>query len=145
MKYIYIVLVSVLCLQTIQAQDITPVDSVVLDSGHIVGRWGEKSRFDNEGNATPTQPYTYIFKNDKVFHRGTTTNDVLIFNVTGRFNVQNDLIVLSYKDYLNRRPGVNKEQQMTLRILVWGEEQMTAIVNEPHTQEYVIVLSKQGL
>lgn len=144
MKHIYIALIVIISgLQTLHAQDINPVDSVILQKEHVVGRWIEKSRFVNQGDTVPAQPYTYIFKEDQMFHRGTTTNDVLIFNVTGRFDVLKDRVTISYRDYLSRRLGANKERTMTLRILAWSEKQMTAIVIEPYACEYMVVLTKQ--
>lgn len=144
MKYTCIIFITIILgLQTMQAQDITPIDSVILKKEDVVGRWIEKTRFVNQGDSISTKPYTYIFKEDQTFHRGTATNDVLIFNVTGRFQVWNDTVSISYRDYMSRRPGANKNRSITLRILAWSDRQMTAVVTEPYAQEYIVVLTKQ--
>lgn len=144
MKYIFTVFLAVLCgIQVVHAQDIKPVDSVVLYKENIVGRWIEKTRFNNINDSVSAQPYTYIFKEDNLFHRGTATNDVLIFNVAGRFQVENDTISIFYQDYLHCRSGDNKAQTMLFRIVSWSDTQMTAIVTAPHTAEYMVILTRQ--
>lgn len=143
MKPIAIVLTLLLYLQVIQAQDIKPVDMVVLEKGHIIGRWIEKTRFLNaQDTVIPKQPYTYIFKEDGMFHRGMATNDVLIFNVAGRYNVEEDLIKMSYRDYTNQRPGGNKERNMVFKVIAWAEDQMTILVSEFRGREYTVILTK---
>ena len=145
MKKIYTTLLCLfVTLQWVSAQDIVPIDSVILNTEHIAGRWIEKERFVNENDTIiPKLPYTYIFKDDLMFHRGVTTNDVLIFNVTGRYEVVGDLVTVIYRDYMNKRPGANKDRKMTFKILAWSEQQMTALVKEPYAKEYMVILTKQ--
>lgn len=144
MKYTFVILIGILLSwHTAGAQDIRPIDSVVLEKEHLVGRWVEKTRFMNmQDTIIPKHPYTYIFKEDGIFHRGATTEDVLIFNVAGRYGVEGDTVTISYRDYTSQRPGRNKGRTMIFKIIAWSEEQMTAIVSEPYDREYTVILVK---
>lgn len=130
-------------LQTI-AQEVKPIDTVILQKENVVGRWVEKARFNKINDSIPEQPYTYIFKEDQVFHKGTAMNDMLIFNIAGRFQVENDTIKIYYRDFLNRSSKENKISTMLFRIIAWSDKQMTAVVTASDFEEYTIVLMKQG-
>lgn len=146
MKYILTLFLMVLYgLQMLNAQDIKPVDSVILNKEHVVGRWIEEARFNNENDSISKQPYTYIFKDDQIFHRGSAVNEMLIFNVAGRFQVENDTITIYYRDYLNRSSKRDKALVMSFRVVAWSDKEMTVIVTAPDSEEYMVILAKQSL
>lgn len=146
MKKIYILFIALFIIgqNILWAQE--PIDSVILQKENIAGRWVEYERFVNENDTImPASPYTYVFKDDMLFHRGSAANDVLIFNITGRYKVENDLVTVVYRDYMNHRPGANKDRTMTFRVIAWSDEQMTVKVKEPYAKEYLVILKKQKL
>jgi len=117
-------------------------DSIPSLKERIVGRWIETSRIEGE-NVKTINEYadTYIFKDNMVFHKGEASEGVILFNIAGRYMVENNDIVIYYRDYMQKNASNKKAIKLVFKVLTLSENKMHVIVQD-YDYEYQMVLSR---
>jgi len=111
----------------------------------ILGRWIEKERIDSDNVITiPDSPDMYFFKENHIFHKGQAIENLVIFNITGKYEIDGDSVTITYNDYT-----LNKAQRETPKIMVFKILSLTKnkmlILLQDYTYEYKLLLKKEGI
>lgn len=112
----------------LSAPTIIAQEPVYLYRDDIVGRWIEYKRVvDGVEKMSGEHPDTYIFRDNGVFHKGEAAEGVIVFNITGRYQIEDNRIKITYVNYLlnktNRRPIT-----LELDVLSISDEGMIATI-----------------
>lgn len=119
-------------------------DKVSISKEDIAGRWMEFKRIEGD-NITEIRehPDTYIFRDNMVFHKGEAAEGVIIFNITGRYTVEGNLITIFYKDYLKKNASAEDFKKLVLEVLSLNEDKTEMLVQvNDYDYEYQIELKK---
>ncbi|NDV94228.1 hypothetical protein D0T84_04750 [Dysgonomonas sp. 521] len=109
----------------------------------ITGRWVEVKETDNTETYTePEYPYTYIFRENNVFHLGEASDGVILFNITGKYTLLEDTINVIYFDLLHSKTGDRKARQISFKVLSLNNNIMRLLVND-YDYSYPLILKKQ--
>lgn len=112
---------------------------------YITGRWIEITRIEGE-ISTPITEYqdTYIFRKNKLFHKGESSEGIILFNITGKFSVENNIVSIIYKDYTNKETSSGKAKEVVFEILSINKDkkEMLVLVKD-YDYEYQMILKKQ--
>lgn len=125
---------------TAQSQD-TPLSITVND---ISGRWTEVKENKESTDSDTTGSFTYIFRDNMVFHCGEAFEGVILFNVAGKYSIEKDLIKVVYFDFSQSNTESSKKTKLiTFKILALKDNQMTALVKD-YGYEYKIILKREN-
>jgi hypothetical protein len=86
-------------------------------------------------------PDTYIFKDNMIFYKGEASEGVILFNVAGRYTVEEDIVTIHYRDYARRNASQQKAKKLVMQILSHHENEMTVLVKD-YDYEYKMVLGR---
>lgn len=135
-KVILLWLFSNLCLN-IFSQNTSPTIE------KISGRWVEVKETDKPGIYTePEYPYIYIFRENNIFHLGEASDGVILFNITGKYTLQEDTINVLYFDLLYSNADNRKARQISFKLLSINNNIMKLLVND-YDYSYPLILKKQ--
>lgn len=104
----------------------------------IIGRWMEEKTEDDSLN----YPYTYIFRENMVFHLGEAYDGMILFNITGKYTVKENLINVIYFDFVQGNTQSRKARHIQFKIQSMDNDKMTLRAKD-HDYEYDIMLKKQ--
>ena len=108
----------------------------------IAGRWTEVKRIEGENTYYAGEhPDTYIFRDNMIFHKGESSEGVILFGVTGRYSVDGDSILILYKDYTERDAGKQNAKKLIFKILSLSENEMLVLVSD-YDYQYKMLLGK---
>ena len=141
-RYLLIIIFFISFAQLTKSQDSLSTPS--LEKENIVGRWIEVER--TEGNSTKQIgefPDTYIFRDNMVFHKGEAAEGVIVFNITGKYDVEGDSITVYYNNYLLNKANRVKPKKIQFKVLSITEKEMLVLVKD-YDYEYKMLLNKQA-
>lgn len=119
-------------------------DKVSVSQEDISGRWMEFRRIEGSSITEITEhPDTYIFRDNMVFHKGEVAEGVIIFNITGRYTVEDNLITVFYKDYLKKNASAESAKKLVFEVLSLNKDktEMQVLVHD-YDYEYKMELKK---
>lgn len=112
----------------------------VITKNDIVGRWIEFQRIQGDSVQLISQnPDTYIFRDNMIFHKGSAAEGIIIFNITGKYTIEGDSIIVSYRDYMRRRATAQKSKELIFKVLSKSSNEMEVIVHD-YDYEYKMIL-----
>lgn len=135
MKNFLCCLFLIFCIQDVIAQDNIPSSL----KENIVGRWfvfqsGDSIRADS----VPAPSAIYFFKDDTMFHIGEVNEGVILFNITGRYAVNDNIVEMTYRNYLHPDAG---SKSMTLIVHTIAKNEMVVSIKD-YDYTYIAVLRK---
>lgn len=108
----------------------------------IVGRWAGGTELRPDSTIIEDR-YTYIFKENDIFHIGEAFDGVILFNITGKYYIKEDTIYVSYLDMLGNRSMKNQLIELPLKITSISGDKMNLSVKD-NNYEYNLFLNKQS-
>ena len=130
MRILHIILGVSLCFVSIRSQN-------KIDRKDIIGRWTDITQTKN-GN-TNNKEYTYIFRDNFTFHIGETSNNVILFNIAGRYQIDNDSIKTVYFDFSQHKAA--KAQRTSYKIESLKNDSLVLIIKDIE-YEYKTILKR---
>lgn len=141
-KYLLVIVLFLSFTQLIKSQDSLFVQSFRKEN--IVGRWVEAERTEGEKTKPAGEfPDTYIFRDNMVFHKGEAAEGVIVFNITGKYEIEGDLITIYYNNYLLNKANRLKPKKIQFKILSVSDDEMHVMVKD-YDYEYTMLLNKQS-
>lgn len=141
-KYLLVIVLFLSFTQLIKSQDSLFVQS--FQKENIVGRWVEAERTEGEKTKPAGEfPDTYIFRDNMVFHKGEAAEGVIVFNITGKYEMEGDLITIYYNNYLLNKANRLKPKKIQFKILSVSDDEMHVMVKD-YDYEYTMLLNKQS-
>ncbi|MFV0419259.1 MAG: hypothetical protein ACK5KT_11085 [Dysgonomonas sp.] len=119
-------------------------DKISVQQEDISGRWMENKHIEGDNVIEIAEhPDTYIFRDNMVFHKGEAAEGVIIFNITGRYTLEGNLITIYYKDYLKKNASAEKAKKLVFEVLSLNEDktEMSVLVHD-YDYEYKMELRK---
>ena len=112
----------------------------------IAGRWVEVKETDKPGQYSETEyPYIYIFKDNYTFHLGESMDEVILFNITGKYLIENNSIDITYFEFLqNNNTKKLTQKKLSLQIRSIKNGIMTLYVSD-YDFSYPLILKRQNL
>ena len=129
---IKIYLISLLFIPSLifsQNDDMPVNDTIRLSLQHVEGRWIEEN---NQG-----QSNIYIFKDDYSFFKAVDRQDVLIFNVSGKFRLSNDSMRIVYQDLSGQNMAKARVRTMHLRVIALSDQELNVYKTERNQTSFV--------
>lgn len=141
-KYLLVIVLFLSFTQLMKSQDSLFVQSFRKEN--IVGRWVEAERTEVEKTKPAGEfPDTYIFRDNMVFHKGEAAEGVIVFNITGKYEMEGDLITIYYNNYLLNKANRLKPKKIQFKILSVSDDEMYVMVKD-YDYEYTMLLNKQS-
>lgn len=141
-KYLLVIVLFLSFTQLIKSQDSLFVQSFRKEN--IVGRWVEAERTEGEKTKPAGEfPDTYIFRDNMVFHKGEAAEGVIVFNITGKYEMEGDFITIYYNNYLLNKANRLKPKKIQFKILSVSDDEMHVMVKD-YDYEYTMLLNKQS-
>lgn len=141
-KYLLVIALFLSFTQLIKSQDSLFVQSFRKEN--IVGRWVEAERTEGEKTKPAGEfPDTYIFRDNMVFHKGEAAEGVIVFNITGKYEMEGDIITIYYNNYLLNKANRLKPKKIQFKILSVSDDEMYVMVKD-YDYEYTMLLNKQS-
>lgn len=141
-KYLLVIALFLSFTQLIKSQDSLFVQSFRKEN--IVGRWVEAERTEGEKTKPAGEfPDTYIFRDNMVFHKGEAAEGVIVFNITGKYEMEGDFITIYYNNYLLNNANRLKPKKIQFKILSVSDDEMYVMVKD-YDYEYTMLLNKQS-
>ena len=141
-KYLLVIALFLSFTQLIKSQDSLFVQSFRKEN--IVGRWVEAERTEGEKTKPAGEfPDTYIFRDNMVFHKGEAAEGVIVFNITGKYEMEGDFITVYYNNYLLNKANRLKPKKIQFKILSVSDDEMYVMVKD-YDYEYTMLLNKQS-
>ncbi|EGK00740.1 MULTISPECIES: hypothetical protein [Dysgonomonas] len=141
-KYLLVIALFLSFTQLIKSQDSLFVQSFRKEN--IVGRWVEAERTEGEKTKPAGEfPDTYIFRDNMVFHKGEAAEGVIVFNITGKYEMEGDFITIYYNNYLLNKANRLKPKKIQFKILSVSDDEMYVMVKD-YDYEYTMLLNKQS-
>ncbi|MBK5721929.1 hypothetical protein JGH11_13700 [Dysgonomonas sp. Marseille-P4677] len=136
-KYLFILLFLLAFSQLLRSQE-----SISLYRDDIVGRWIEQKRIEGDKEIVAGEyPDTYIFRDTGVFHKGEASEGVILFNITGRYKIENDIISIIYADYLQDMDKRKEPKLLSFKVLSISDEGMLVSVTD-YEKKYRMILKR---
>lgn len=137
-KYLLISSFLLVFFQTLKSQE-----SIPLYRDDVVGRWVEQKRIEGD-KVTESGEYadTYIFRDTGVFHKGEASEGVILFNITGRYKIEDDTISILYADYLKNKEARKEFEVLLFKVLSISDDSMSVSVTDGN-KEYKMILKRQ--
>lgn len=131
-KFIFIVLL-LSCIQLIKAQ---------FPKEDIIGRWIEAERILNDSTTIVVEDgNTYIFRENMIFHKGESSEGVIFFNIAGVYDIEDNRIKITYKDYAYHNSNKQNFKLMEMKIINITEDEML-VSTQDYNYEYSMLLKK---
>ncbi|MFC4675678.1 hypothetical protein [Dysgonomonas termitidis] len=141
-KYLLIIVLLLGFTQLMKSQDSLSVQSFPKEN--IVGRWVEAERTEGEKTKPAGEfPDTYIFRDNMVFHKGEAAEGVIVFNITGRYELEGDSVTIYYNNYLLNKANRTKPKRIRFTVLSVSDKEMLVQVKD-YDYEYKMLLNKQA-
>lgn len=141
-KYLLIIALFLSFTQLMKSQDSLSIQS--FQKENIVGRWIEVERTEGEKTKPAGEfPDTYIFRDNMVFHKGEAAEGVIVFNITGKYEVEGNFITIYYNNYLLDRLNRLKPKKIHFKVLSVSGDGMHVVVKD-YDYEYRMLLNKQS-
>lgn len=141
-KYLLVIALFLSFTQLIKSQDSLFVQSFRKEN--IVGRWVEAERTEGEKTKPAGEfPDTYIFRDNMVFHKGEAAEGVIVFNITGKYEMEGDFITIYYNNYLLNKANRLKPKKIQFKILSVSDDEMYVMVKD-YDYKYTMLLNKQS-
>lgn len=141
-KYLLIIVLFLGFTQLIKSQDSLSIESFRKEN--IVGRWVEVEHTEGEKTKPAGEfPDTYIFRDNMVFHKGEAAEGVIVFNITGKYEMEGDFITIYYNNYMLNRVNRQKPKKIQFKVLSVSDDEMHVMVKD-YDYEYTMLLNKQS-
>ena len=141
-KYLLIIVLFLGFTQLMKSQDSLSVQS--FGKENVVGRWIEVERTEGEKTKAAGEfPDTYIFRDNMVFHKGEAAEGVIVFNITGKYEMEGDFITIYYNNYLLNRANRMKPKKILFKVLSVSDDEMHIVVKD-YDYEYKMLLNRQS-
>ncbi|MDU1890411.1 MAG: lipocalin family protein [Dysgonomonas sp.] len=136
-KYIGFIFFFIFISTQLQGQSI-----VSLKQKNIVGRWVEdKAIIGNDSTSAIAYPDTYIFRDNMLFHKGEAAEGIILFNITGKYKIEGNSIIIYYRDYTKRQVQKQDALKLIFEVLSISENEMKILVKD-YDFENEIILKK---
>lgn len=138
-KYFGIIILFIIAIPlSLKSQDIKFTES------DIVGRWIEVARIEGDSEKEITEfNDTYVFRDNGLFHKGEAAEGIILFNITGRYLVEEDVITIAYKDYISRDASSQKAKKLIFKVLsLSGEKKEMLVSVQDYDYEYQMKLKR---
>lgn len=111
----------------------------------LVGRWIEIERIEGDQiTEITTNNDTYIFRENLIFHKGESTEGLILFNIAGKYSVEDTFITIIYKNYTDKVTEKQKPNTLKLEVLSIDKSKNELILNiKDYDYEYQIKLKRQ--
>jgi hypothetical protein len=117
-------------------------DTISVSKKALVGRWTEIKRMEGDNERIIKEyPDTYIFTHNMIFHKGEMAEGVIVFNVTGKYNIERNTITVYYVNYLEKEAGRRAPKKMQFIVLSISDNEMDVLVKD-YDYEYRMLLRK---
>lgn len=116
---------------------------ILLDRENIIGRWIEVKEINNKIENTE-YPDTYIFRDNGTFHLGEASNGVILFNIAGKYTIEEDTIKIIYFDLIQNPSHNEKAKQMLLKATSINNDLIKILVTD-YDYSYQLILKKQNI
>lgn len=115
-------------------------------SEDLIGRWIEEERYaiDNSTENIVKYPLVYIFYDDMKFTLGEQTEGMVVFGISGHYELENGCMKMWYRNYL---VGVNdslKERTMNSKILSMTKDKIEVEITESPYKSYRAIFRREG-
>lgn len=111
----------------------------------IIGRWIEiKDTNSSVNNIDIKHPYTYIFRDNMIFHLGEAFEGVILFNTTGRYSIEGDSINVVYYDLILGNTKSRQARHILFKIQSLNKDEMILLAQD-YDYERKIILKKINL
>ncbi|NDV78836.1 hypothetical protein [Dysgonomonas sp. 511] len=108
----------------------------------IEGRWHEYKRIQGDSTTFIIEnPDTYIFKENMVFHKGEATDGMILFNIAGKYKLEDGAIIIYYQDYLDKNVKKQSPKKLVFKLLSLSKDEMHVLVQD-YNYEYEMMLKK---
>lgn len=110
----------------------------------LIGRWIEEERYI--GNSTENMlknPLVYIFYDDMKFSRGEQSDGIVIFGVSGHYDVDNGYVKMWYRNYITENASSSKERTMYSKILSMTKDKAEVEVTESPYNSYRSIFRRE--
>lgn len=119
--------------------------NIIFTEKDIIGRWIEIER--TEGDQTSeitTNNDTYIFRDNHIYHKGEASEGLILFNIAGKYSVEENTIVITYKDYMDKTAKDQKPKSIKFEVLSIDKNKNEMIVSiQDYDYEYQMKLKRQ--
>lgn len=133
MKKVFLAIL-LFCSLSLHSQNLT------ISKEDIVGRWIEERDTDNESE----NAYTYIFRDNMVFHLGEAYEGVILFNIAGKYAIQGDTISVIFYDFVHGSANNRKARHISFKVLSIDKDKMSVLAKDEE-YEYKLFLKRQKL
>lgn len=131
---LFLLLVSTIC----YSQEQKPT----INKENVSGRWTEVKRIEGDTSYDAGDyPDTYIFRDNMVFHKGESSEGVILFNITGRYTIEGDSVVIFYRDYTEANASKREAKKLIFDILSLSKDEMFVLVSD-YDYSYKLLLKK---
>ncbi len=134
-KYLTVAIFFIWFTQAIKSQEVS-------NTKDIIGRWVEVKRIEGDSTKLVEEyPDTYIFRDNMIFHKGEAAEGVILFNITGKYSIEDNNIVIFYNDYIQRGVANQKAKKIVFEILSITQDEMQVMVHD-YDYEYKMILKR---
>lgn len=129
---LFISFILILISSLLSATDTVPIqDTIKLELQHVEGRWIEANKNSED------KRNIYVFRPEYTFHKAIDNDDVLVFNITGKFELSNDSIKVYYQDF--SRPNVRKPRVRTMifRVIALSDDELNINITEYNKTQFI--------
>lgn len=109
----------------------------IINKEDIVGRWTEVS----DSTQTETNTYTYIFRENMIFHLGEVHEGIIIFGITGKYTVNNNVVSVVYFDMLDGNAKDRTAHRISYEIISFDNDRMVLLAKD-NDYDYKISLKR---
>lgn len=121
--------------KTYKGKNITPED--------LYGRWVEVERYIGNSISINDSPFVYIFYDDMKFVRGEDLDSITVFGVSGDFIIEDDYVIMWYRNHLKKGPDSSRELTMYSKVLSITKDQIVVEVRESPQSSYKAVFRRE--
>ncbi|MDR1706397.1 MAG: hypothetical protein LBR46_00160 [Prevotella sp.] len=114
----------------------------IINKEDIVGRWVEDISLKSDSNHIEAHSYTYIFRENMIFHLGEIYNGIILFNIAGKYTLDNNIISVVYYDLINGNAKTRKAHHISYEIVSLKNERMILLTRD-YNYDYKISLKRQ--
>lgn len=116
----------------------------IINKEDIIGRWVEDADLESDSNHIEAHPYTYIFRENMIFHLGEIYDGVIIFNIAGKYTLDHNIISVIYYDLINGNAKTRKAHHISYEIVSLKNERMILLAKDnDNDYDYKISLKRQ--
>ena len=109
----------------------------IINKEDIVGRWVEVS----DSTQTETNTYTYIFRENMIFHLGEVHDGIIIFGIAGRYTINENVISVVYYDMMDGNANTRTAHRISYEIVSLDNDNMI-LLSKDNDYDYKISLKR---